>query len=236
MEAKMISITPVLLLAATVLANVPQGTEATGDAPFNGRLYGVVSRWTSAESMNADDPARVPVALRPRFEFFVRCYATFRSRLPDTSEFLANSVLPRQRALERALACLSEAPGVAAMAADYAAQALILHEWEGMSSSPLEEAAYAETYIDGHQGSPLVPYLDLFVAERARYAFEMLDGEKNPAGMAAAAERYRTFIARARTADSMVRLVANDLDGLSFVYRDIGKHPRDFPPASTLNP
>ena len=81
--------------------------------------------------MKADDPARVPVALRPRFERFVRCYATFRSRLPDTNEFFANSVLPRQRALERALACLGEAPGIVAMAADYAAQARILYEWEG---------------------------------------------------------------------------------------------------------
>ena len=138
------------------------------------------------------------------------------------------AALQHRRPLELALACLIEAPGIATLATDYAAHARILYEWEGMSESPLEEAAYAETYISEHPTSPLLPYLYLFVAESARYAFEMLDGEKNPEGMATQAARYRTFIARARNADPMVALVANDFDGLSFVYLNIGKHPRDY--------
>jgi hypothetical protein len=216
-----------LLVACAVLAaRVPQTSVARGTEPFGGRLYVVVSSWR--EHLNPDDVTRVAPLLRPRFERFMRCEATFRSRLPEKTDFFARAALPHQRALERALACLVETPGIAELAADYSAHARILYEWEGLSSSPLEEAEYAERYITDHQGSPLVPYLYLFVAERVRYAFELLAGEKNQTGMAAAATRYRTFIDRARKADPMIGLVADDLDGLAFVYRDVGKHPRDF--------
>jgi hypothetical protein len=173
-------------------------------------------------------------ALRSRFERFAKCHASFKSRLPDSDDFFKNAALHHRRPLELALACLIEAPGIAALATDYAAHAHILYEWEGMSEAPLVEAAYAETYITEHPKSPLLPYLYLWVAEGARYAFEMLDGEKNQEGMTTQAARYRTFIARARSADPMVELVANDFDGLSFVYTNIGKHPRDYRSAAEV--
>ena len=217
-----------LLFISAILGPWPQTAVRTGTPPFEGRLYAVVSSWTPAERLTRNDAARVTPSLRPRFERFMRCQATFRSRLPDTNEFFRKAALPHQRVLERALACLIEAPRIAELSADYATHARILYEWEGLSSSPLEEASYAEAWTAGHRDSPLVPYLYLFVAERARYAFELLDGEKDLMGMTAVAAQYRAFIDRARSADPMVALVANDLDGLTFVYRNVGKHPRDY--------
>jgi len=158
----------------------------------------------------------------------MQCMAAFRSRLPEGTTFFARAALPHQRTLERALVCLVEAPRIAELAADYTRRARIFYEWEGLSSSPLAEGEFAEAYIVDHQDSPLVPYLNLFVAERMRSAFELLAGERDQAGMVAAAKRYRTFIDRARKADPMIGLVADDLDGLAFVYANVGKHPRDF--------
>jgi hypothetical protein len=214
------------LVCATLTTLAAQSSVPTGAEPFKGRLYAVVSHWPADAPLRAGDAALVPPALRSRFERFAKCHTAFTSRLPDSDSIFA--ALSHRRALEHGLACLIEAPDIAALAADYAAHAGILYEWEGMSESPLAEAAYAETYITEHRGSPLLPYLYLFVAERARYAFELLDGEKNSEGMTAAAARYRTFIAQARAANPLVALVANDFDGLSFVYRNTGKHPRDY--------
>jgi hypothetical protein len=211
----------VALTTVGAQSSVPTRTE-----PFKGRLYAVVSHWPPDEQLKAGDAALAPPEVRGRFERFAKCHASFKSRLPDSDSIFA--ALSHRRALEHGLACLIEAPDIAALAADYAAHAGILYEWEGMSESPLSEAAYAETYISDHPKSPLLPYLYLFVAERARYAFELLEGEKDPEGMTTQAARYRTFIARARSADPMVALVANDFDGLSFVYTKIGKHPRDY--------
>ena len=200
----------------------------SGTEPFKGRLYAAVSHWPADNTLRAGDAALVPPALRGRFERVAKCHSSFKSRLPDSDDFFRNAALNHRRPLERALACLIETPGIATLATDYAAHARILYEWEGMSESPLQEAAYAEAYISENAESPLLPYLYLFVAERARYAFEMLEGEKNPERMTTQAARYGTFIARARSADPMVALVANDFDGLSFVYLNIGKHPRDY--------
>ena len=130
--------------------------------------------------------------------------------------------------LERTLTCSNDTPNGASFAAEYAANATILYEWEGLHTSPLDEAAYAEQFIREHPMSPLVPSLNLFVAARMRYAFEMLNGAVTDSEMVSLAERYDRFLNRARVADPLVGLIAVDLDGLPFVYRDVGKHPRDF--------
>ncbi len=99
-----------LLFISAILGPSPQTAVRTGTPPFEGRLYAVVSSWTPAERLTRNDAARVTPSLRPRFERFMRCQATFRSRLPDTNEFFRKAALPHQRVLERALACLIEAP------------------------------------------------------------------------------------------------------------------------------
>lgn len=118
-------------------------------------------------------------------------------------------------------------PGVAAAATEYTGKAHILYEWEGLSSSPIEEADYAEAYIAEHPRSQFVPYLYLFAAARWRYAFEFFVGERNPEGIAHSSVKYRELIARAREADPFIRLVADDLDEQRYLTTDVGKHPRD---------
>lgn len=173
------------------------------------------------------DAALADPATRPRVARFVRCLASFKSRLPETTEFVTASARPQQRALERALACATDAPNAATLAAEYAASATILYEWEGLHTAPLEEAGYAERFIREHPTSPLVPYLHLFVAARMRYAFEMLDGALVDQEMVSLARRYVAHLEQGGARSPLLRLIGADLDGLAFVYKDVGKHPRE---------
>ena len=220
----------IIRLASTVLATLALLWQplANGAPPFTGRLYAATSRWEPAVLDAAGDTALVDLALRPRFSRFVRCLAEFRSQLPETTEFFEDSARPHQRSLERALVCTSQKPSIASLAADYAQRATILYEWEGDYASPLAEAAFAERFIEANPQSPLTPYLNLFVAARMRYAFELLDGARGDRQMITLARTFGTFVSRARAADPLVALIADDLDGLVYVYRDVGKHPRDF--------
>lgn len=213
-----------LALAVAVTSAQPA---PVGRPPFNGRLYSAVSRWEPSALDASRDGTRVPAESRPRFEQFVRCITSFRSRLNDSTDFFTNSARPHQRALERALACSIDSPNAPALAAEYSAHATILYEWEGLHTAPLEEAAYAERFVLERPSSPLVPFLSFFVAQRMRYAFELLDGPLTDREMVTFAERYDRYLNRARATDPLVQLIADDLDGLSFVYRNVGKHPRD---------
>jgi hypothetical protein len=217
---------PLLALGSLCLAQ-DRSRNAQSPPVFNGRLYRSVAEWDTTSPFSSDDRARVPASLRSRFEAFVRCRARFRTGLPRPTSFFATAALNRQQTLERALACLFEAPGIAAAATEYTQRARILYEWEGLASSPIEEAQYAEEYIAGNPDSPFVPYLYLFVAERWRYAFEYFVQSGNKPGIAASAEKYRDFIARARGADAFVRLVADDSDGMPFLAVNVGIHARD---------
>jgi hypothetical protein len=221
-----LKLTLLAFLFAAFATAIASTQSATGAPPFYGRLYRAVSS-ADRNLLAAADARHVPPSVRPRFQRFVKCHATFRSRLPAAKDFFTNAALPKRRAMERAIACLSEAPGIAKLATDYAARARILYEWEGLSSSPLEEAAYAEQYLGDVSDSPIAPYLYLFIAERARYAYEFLTREGDPSGAAEQAAQYRTFIVRARQ-DPLVALVADDLDGLAFLRQDVGKHPKAF--------
>jgi len=194
---------------------------------FGGRLYRSVSDGSTDSPFTNEDRTNLPGSLRVRFDNFVRCRASFHSGLPQPATFLEKAASTHQRALERALACLFANPRIAAVVREYVRNARLLYEWEGMPSSPIEEANYAETYIAEHPRSPFVPYLYLFAAERWRCAFEYFVRGRDSEGIASSSAKYRELIARAREADPLIRLIANDLDEQPYLTSDVGRHPRD---------
>jgi hypothetical protein len=194
---------------------------------FAGRFYNAVAAWTADNPLSKNDRAQVPAPLLSRFDNFVRCRAGFRSGLSLPSTFFEKAAATHVQTLERALTCLAVGPGIGAAATEYARNAVVLYEWEGMPDSPIEEARYAEAYVAARPRSPFVPYLYLFAAERWRYAFEYFVRDHNSEGIARSADKYRDLIDRARNADPLVRLVANDLDERPYLTSNIGRHPRD---------
>ena len=213
-------------IAIVISLAAPGFSDAQTTQSFGGRLYRSVFDGGTERLLTNSDRNKVPVSLRVRYDHFVRCRAKFRSGLPQPKTFFEEAASTHQRAIERALACLFATPGVPAAATEYVRNARILYEWEGLSSSPIEEADYAEAYIAEHPRSQFVPYLYVFAAERWRYAFEFFVGERDSEGIARSSAKYRELIARAREDDPFVRLVANDLDEQPYVTTDVGKHPR----------
>lgn len=209
------------------LALLPQPAPG-GAPPFDGRLFTVISRWEPSRLDPVRDTARVDKGLQARFRSFARCLNEFRSRLPRPADFFQEAASGQQRALERALACTAEDAGAAALATAYVRRAVILYEWEGDYSSPLQEAAHAQRFISANPRSPLTAFLHVFVALRFRSAFELLDGDKSDSETVRVAQGYLKALADAKASSPLMALIADDLDRLPFVYRDIGKHPRDF--------
>jgi len=133
-------------------------------------------------------------------------------------------------------------------AAAYARKATLAYEWEGYPDGPLAEAKSTEEYLRLHPATVLRPYLELFLLHRYRAAFEAavyeipLAGTETPrasparaaeiaAGYAAdqrlAAAKYREVWPRlAGATDPVVRAIADEIDGVAFVYLNVSAHPR----------
>jgi hypothetical protein len=212
-------------VTAVLVMSLADVCEAQAVSTFGGRLYRSVSDRSIKSPLHNSDRDKVPVSLRPRFDRFVRCRAVFTSALPVSKMAREQGDFGHHSTLERALTCLFPEHGIAAT--EYARRAELYYEWEGLSSSPIGEADHAETYIAEHPASPFVPYLYVFAAERWRCAFEFYVRDRDAEGIAESAAKYRDLVARARTADSLIQLIADDMDGLRFLSSDVGKHPRD---------
>lgn len=130
------------------------------------------------------DVENIPDNLRPALVGYIKRFRSFVSMLPtDSSElegvdaFAAAAMLDKRRRMERAIVSLLDCPDAADAGAEYAAQATLCLEWEGMSDGPLREAEFAERYLEKHPQTPLRPYLLLFLGHRLLRAAEALVGE-----------------------------------------------------------
>ena len=136
-----------IAIAVLISLSVAEVSFGQSRSSFGGRLLRSVSDASPDDPLTSKDRGNVPELVRTRFDNFVRCRATFRSRLPLPKTFFEKAASTHQRTLERALTCLFTGPAIAALATEYAGNARILYEWEGLPSSPIEEASYAEEYI-----------------------------------------------------------------------------------------
>jgi hypothetical protein len=161
--------------------------------------------------------------LRPRLETFAARARAFHSRLSAGSQRPGpeSALMDERRHLEKDLVVLIATVGIEDAAADYARQAVLLYEWEGLTESPLQEAAFASEYLKLHPGTALRPYLQLFLAHRWRCAAETLrrDGD-SPTRKQAEAEYGLYLRAALKDADPLVRLVAADMKARPFLYLD----------------
>ena len=217
-------------LAAVAVAQVPPQEP---DVELKGKLYRSVF-FSGPGALAAADLATVPDALRPRLERYLARRAAFTSKLqPAASSFEALRSEAKKRIVERAIVALIDAPDIEKAAAAYAEQATILHEWKAVAESPIAEATSAEEFVKKNMSSPLAPYLYVFIAERHRAAFEMMNVATDKADMTAAAKKYRTFMQRARAVeDGIFRVLADDMDRQPFLSAKSTFHPGTFDPDS----
>jgi hypothetical protein len=206
--------TPVLACLFCWLALASSGSCAGTD----GLLFGTALESLSAPAYRA--PQSMPADLKERISRYRARAQAFRSRIRTraTGEGPERALEQKRRRVEGGIVALIDAAGIQALAADYAARARIYSEWEGMSDGPLEEAAFAEAFLQSTPKTVLKPYLVLFLAHRYRCAAETLEREKGPA-YEHALENYRRHLeVSLRDADPLFRFVAESLRDARYLY------------------
>jgi hypothetical protein len=202
------------LLFVLLFASAAHGRSAAGGSPFAGRLARAV--FDGDLAVLDLDAGTLPETVRPRFALFLARYRGFRSHLADPgrlSEGPERWQLEKRQRVERGIVAVIARDGIEASAAEYATQAVIQYEWEGMSDGPLAEAAFAETYLEQHPGTALRPYLNLFIINRLRYTEVFLTSEKNSTAAAAASARLQQCrAAAAGDPDPLIGWVAADIE------------------------
>jgi hypothetical protein len=233
MRAHRRSLVAIALVAAAVTSAAGAGpqTGPANSADLQGKLYKSVFS-SGVGALKHEDLAAAPDALRDRLARYLARRSAFKSSYKSEADsFEAVRVVAKRRMIEQAIVALIEAPGIERMAADYVSAAPIQYEWKGMHDGPLEEAGQAETLLAKNPDGPLAPWFCVFIAHRQRAAFEAYELEKNPAGMKAAAQKYRLFAERARAVpDPIFPALMADLDRQPFVHIKTTTHPRDYNP------
>jgi hypothetical protein len=154
-------------------------------------------------------PANIQVAL----EEYRRREQAFHSGLtpPPRATPTEREMFEKRTAIERVLFCLFPRRDIAHVAASYASDADVSHEWEGLSELPRREAAFIDALLRDLRQQWLAPYLNLIAGHRKLCASQ-LEGPETEADRRTMAGAAREQLSRARDRSTpLIRLAAEHL-------------------------
>jgi hypothetical protein len=214
------SVTPTVALTVGLAAQTPH----VPPPPVGGHLAtGVLLGGPALDE--ADIPADLPSADRLRLKGYLDRRSSFESQLGARPDDVA--LAKRRLALERELASVIERPGIEAEAAAIAEGAPLAAD---VTESPEAEADWAEDTLRAHGSSPAAPYLYAFLASRYRLMLEQTP-ESDTSMRERLARKYKTMLDRVRSGgDTLLVLLADDLDGLPRLSPGGSAHPREYLP------
>ena len=126
-------------------------------------------------------------------------------------------ILRRRNLKEQMVALLGEK--VRGEATSFAAKVPLAVEWEGMSEGPLEEADFAEQWLQKYPETLLADFLHLFMAHRLRASYEAARYRQEKGLRPVLTKRYREALARARySKNALMACIADDLEAQPHVY------------------
>jgi len=192
---------------------------------FNGKLYkSIFYGW---EQRKIDTSGLSPILERKICKFMKR-YSNFQSRIPKPQDlsFPHDVIYNKRMNIERAIVSLIDTEDIRDLAAEYAANAVVYYEWEGMSDGPFEEGRYAEEYLNKDYTTPLKPYLVLFIAHRYRCAYECIIANNETKWKNYTELRYGYYLHAAKSCSNLlINLIAEDMDRERFFYIPDGERP-----------
>jgi len=216
---------PVSIVVALALTAVNLYSDVFAQRPFAGKLYKSLFHEAPAASIKT---ANLPEDLKRRLEEYKNRSLGFHSQsgayraLPSDKAPICDP----GRVVEKGIVSLINGKGIEKAAAEYARSAKLYYEWEGFADSPLDEARYAEEYLERNPATMIKPYLILFLAHRYRCAYECLEFEKNFDEQKAVSEKYLRYLREAKEyPDRLVGLIAEDLEAESYLYLKTKNHP-----------
>jgi hypothetical protein len=202
--------TVVLGVAAILCAT---GAHAqTGPPPVGGRLAGAVLLGETPLT-EKDLPGDLSSADRMRLAGYLERWQAFGTRQGPVSGDL--DTWRRRARLEREIASVIERDGI-----ERAAAAIAYSD---------AEAAWAERLVREPSHAVAAPYLYALLASRYRMQFDRAD-EDRPL-LERLAKKYKTMLDRVRNAgDSLLVMLADDLDSRPALSAGATRHPRQYLP------
>jgi hypothetical protein len=92
-------------------------------------------------------------------------------------------------------------------------------EWEGRSENPLNEANFADNWLQKRSGTPIEPFLYLFKAHRLRAGYEAAKAGHEKGLWPILAVRYKESLDKARSFDnSLITCIIKDMEAQPYVY------------------
>ncbi|RPH47622.1 MAG: hypothetical protein EHM85_19400 [Desulfobacteraceae bacterium] len=154
------------------------------------------------------------------------CVRRYLEAIPPTSILWATIVLPemedalnarRRHLIEQMVTILGE--NVRIEAESFASTVPLQLEWEGMSEGPLDEAEFADKWINRHPETSIGPFLHLFMAHRLRAGYEAARARHESGLWPILASQYHESLDKARSsANPLIFCIANDMENQSYVY------------------
>jgi hypothetical protein len=173
----------------------------------------------------ADVPADLSSADRLRLLGYIDRRAT--TEPPIDGAAADRELAGRRAALQREMSSVIERPGIEEDATTIVKSAPLSAD---TTADPEAEAEWAEGVLREHRSSPAAPYLYAFLASRYRLTFEQVP-ESERSLRERLARKYKTMLDRVRsTGDSLLVLLADDLDGLPRLSPEADAHPREYLP------
>jgi hypothetical protein len=195
-----------------------------GPPPVGGRLAGAVLLG-EAPLAAADLPADLSSADRLRLLAYQDRWGAFRTRRVVAGNLEAWT---RRDRLEREIASVIERDGI-----ERAAHAIAWSDGPYGLDVDIDanaEAAWAERLVREPSNAVAAPYLYAFLASRYRLQFEQAPPDDRPA-LERLAKKYKTMLERVRNAgDSLLVILADDLDGRPALSAGVARHPRQYLP------
>ncbi len=158
--------------------------------------------------------------LSERVEEYTDRWSSFETGL-DLSEcesWVDSITIQKRAGLERGMVSLVDDPHADSIALLYLSAAPCPYEWEGNSYAIGNEAAYAMSFLRENPGTPLEPYLVLFLMHRLRAQAECrthIDGLPSDSITALYDSLFRIAVDHP---DPLVSYFAKELDSREFVY------------------
>jgi hypothetical protein len=216
---------PVSIVVALVLTAVNLYSDVFAQRPFAGKLVKSLFHDAPVDSIKG---ANLSEDLKRRLEEYKNRSLGFHSQLGAYRALPSDNapICDPGRVVEKGIVSLINGKGAEKAAAEYARSAKLYYEWEGFADSPLDEAKYAEEYLERNPATMIKPYLILFLAHRYRCAYECLEFEKKFDEQKAVSEKYQHYLREAKEyPDRLVGLIAEDLEAESYLYLKTKNHP-----------
>lgn len=101
----------------------------------------------------------------------------------------------------------------------FANAAPLLLEWEGMSEGPVDEADFADQWLNKYPGTVIAPFLHLFMAHRLRAGYEAARAGHEKGLWPILAKRYWEALLKAKSSHNpLIVCIATDLEAQPYAY------------------